>query len=162
MSTARETNEEKKDQVKETNVTAGLKAAKNGRKKAGSTTVAKKTTRTKASTAKKTTKASSAKKNGLVSKATTRKTTTKRATTAKKTTRKTTGKTEFTDGMKKVHAFIQFAGKDIPVHEIIYDVLSRVDFDSCKDIVEIYIQPENGVAYYAVDGNGGEDFKVEI
>ncbi len=161
MSTAKETEVGKKEQVKEVKAATGAKTAKTGRKKAESATKTKKTTRTKASSAKKTTKGSSAKKTGTAAKAKTGKTTTKKATTTKKTTRKATGRKKTTDAGKNINVVIQFAGNDISVNKIVASV-SKAAYDSAKKEIGIFIQPDNGVAYYTVDGNGGDDFKVEI
>ena len=34
--------------------------------------------------------------------------------------------------------------------------------DAAIKKIDLYIKPEEGVAYYVVDGEGSEDFKVEL
>ena len=71
--------------------------------------------------------------------------------TKAKTTKTTKAKAKETT----VNAVIQFSGKDTAVNNLVEAVKAAYKADGNEDAVEtveLYIQPENGVAYYVVNG----------
>lgn len=78
---------------------------------------------------------------------------------AKKTvTRKTAIKEEFV---------LEFDGKQVTEEEIIKNVKenwTKVQKNKIKDIksIKVFLQPENGCAYYTINGEGNDDYKVEL
>lgn len=101
-------------------------------------------------TAKKTTARKTTKKDAA-------ETAEKKETTAKKTTARRK--------KAKESVMVQFGGKEIVVKDVV-DAASKAFQEANEGVVietiELYIKPEEGVAYYAVNGNGSEDYKVEL
>ncbi len=80
-------------------------------------------------------------------------------TTEKETKAKTTETkaktTRTTKAKATVNAVIQFGGKNAAVNDLVEAVKAAYKADGNEDAVtsvELYIQPENGVAYYVVNG----------
>ena len=74
---------------------------------------------------------------------------TKVETKATKTAKTTKAKTE------EVNVTIEFAGKNTSVKEVVEAVKAAYKADGNTDAIEtvnVYVQPENGVAYYVVNG----------
>lgn len=64
----------------------------------------------------------------------------------------------------KATVTIQFQGKDYTDSELIEACKADYaanGFDDAIETLDIYVQPENGVAYYAVNGFGG-DKKIDL
>lgn len=64
-----------------------------------------------------------------------------------------------------VTAVVQIGGQEINVAEIADKALKAYKADhKRKSIAEfkVYVKPEEGVAYYTVNGEGSDDFKVEL
>lgn len=97
-------------------------------------------------------------------KTTTRKTTKKDdAETAEKET--TTKKTTTRRKKAKPTVMIQYAGKEIVAKDILEaatKAFQEANADVVIETIELYIKPEEGVAYYVVNGAGSEDYKVEL
>lgn len=123
------------------------KAATTATKTAATTTAA---TATKATTA--TTKA--AEKKPAEKKATAKKaTTTKKATTAKKATTTKKAATATTS------VFVQFRGNDFELIEAVKTAWADKTGSKVTDIktIEIYVKPEDGRAYYVINGVSEDD-----
>lgn len=126
--------EEKKPEVKA--VTPEVKAEK---EQASKKTTVKKTT-TKTATAKKTAV---------------------KTTAAKTTAAKTAAKTKTTvakTAEKKVNMFIQYQGSEFNSDGIVEKVKAAVTAETGKKTfktLDIYVKPEEGVAYYVVNGKPG-------
>ena len=78
---------------------------------------------------------------------------------AKKTTDKETKTTKTTKAAKAKEPVVtvefQFKGKNTAVNDLVETVKAAYKADGNEDAVtsvELYIQPENGVAYYVVNG----------
>lgn len=85
------------------------------------------------------------------------KNTTEKETKAKttETKAKTTRTTKTKAKEAAVNAVIQFGGKNTAVNDLVETVKAAYKADGNEDAVtsvELYIQPENGVAYYVVNG----------
>ena len=132
-----------------------------------STTTAKKTSTSKEKTAKKTStrKATTARKASASKAATTKKTSTraKKSTTKKATARKPTAKALLAKA--SIISNIEFQGRSITDKELaekaVKDYVAKTGNRTLKKL-ELFVQPENGVAYYAVDGEGGDQFQINI
>lgn len=67
----------------------------------------------------------------------------------------------------KEEFFLQFGGSEISQSDIMKKVKenwTKVQKKKIKDIktISVYLVPENGCAYYAVNGEGSDDYKVEL
>lgn len=65
----------------------------------------------------------------------------------------------------KASVYVEFAGKQI----VAKDVLAAAEKDFAAknkgvaiDTIDIYVKPEEGVAYYVVNGVGNDDYKVVL
>ena len=116
----------------------------------------KKVTEVKAAKAavRSTAKASTAKKAGSAK---------PKKATAKKTTRKPTAKALLAKATAVYN--IEFQGRSVTDKELaekaVKDFMSKTGKTSLKKI-ELFVQPENSVAYYAIDGEGGDQFQINI
>ena len=64
-----------------------------------------------------------------------------------------------------IKTILQFEGKDIDVSTVAVDALkSYKSGHKRKNVQEfiVYVKPEENAAYYTVNGEGNEDFKVEL
>lgn len=60
---------------------------------------------------------------------------------------------------------IQFQGKDIVAAELVEkakEAFALISPEVEIKTVDIYVKPEEGVAYYAVNGQGSADYKIEL
>lgn len=60
---------------------------------------------------------------------------------------------------------IQFQGKDIVAAQIVEkakEAFAQISPDVQIASLDVYVKPEEGVAYYAVNGEGSGDFKIEL
>lgn len=67
----------------------------------------------------------------------------------------------------KEEFFLQFGGDEVSQADVIKKVKenwTKVQKKKIKDIktISVYLQPENGCAYYVINGEGTEDYKVEL
>lgn len=67
----------------------------------------------------------------------------------------------------KEEFFLQFNGKEISQADVMKKVKenwTKVQKKKIKDIksVSIYMVPESGYAYYVINGEGGDDYRVEL
>lgn len=67
----------------------------------------------------------------------------------------------------KEELILQFGGNEISQADIIKKVKenwTKVQKNKIKDIktISVYLQPENGCAYYVINGEGADDYKVEL
>ena len=89
----------------------------------------------------------------------TKKTVEKKASAAKKTVKKVVKKETV------VTATVEFYGRSVLVSDIAAKATAayKASHDGAEiETLNLYIKPEEGVAYYVVDGEGSEDFKVEL
>lgn len=124
----------------------------------------------KKATVKKETKAARPVKSRSASKTTTKKATTtkaKKTTTKKSTTKKTSRKPTAKALLSKaaVSYSIEFQGRGISGKELaenaVKDYMKKTRKTALKKL-DLFVQPENSVAYYAVDGEGGDQFQINI
>ncbi len=88
----------------------------------------------------------------------------KTAAEPKPVTRKRTAKKE-TVKEPETAVTLQFAGLEYKVADIVASVKAAASETVPAgelSSIEIYVKPEEGVAYYTVNGDGGEDKKVEL
>ena len=78
----------------------------------------------------------------------------KKTTAAKKTTTKAATKTTTKKAAAKVEMFIEFAGVQVSVDEIIENV-KKVNGKDAKNYT-IYLKPEDSKAYFVADGEEKE------
>ena len=103
--------------------------------------------------------------------ATAKKTTEKVAETAKKASttvkkaaaKKAPAKKELSH--ENTSVTIEFAGRQVAAKEVV--AKAKAAFEAAHEGVEVktlelYIKPEENVAYYVVNGEGADDFKVEL
>lgn len=79
-------------------------------------------------------------------------------TAAKKTTAKASAKPVKAAADKKVNTFLQFGGHEYDVDEVIEKVKAAAAADTGKKTfksLDIYVKPEENVAYYVVNGKPG-------
>ena len=78
--------------------------------------------------------------------------------TKKAASKKATAETETT-------VTIQFQGKDIVAAQIVEkakEAFAQISPDVQIASLDVYVKPEEGVAYYAVNGEGSGDFTIEL
>lgn len=60
---------------------------------------------------------------------------------------------------------IEFAGKSVVAKDVL-EAATKAYAESHKDVeiksIDIYVKPEENVAYYVVNGEGSDDFRVEL
>ena len=109
----------------------------------------------KASTAKKTVKkaAEAAEAVAATAVAETKKATKKAAETVKKAT------------APEASVYVEFFGKQIAAKSVLEQALNAYKESHKKTTVktiEIYVKPEENAAYYVVNGEGSEDFRIDL
>lgn len=60
---------------------------------------------------------------------------------------------------------IQFKGKDIAAKDVLEaakNAYREANPDGAIKSIDLYVKPEENVAYYAVNGEGSEDFKISL
>ena len=60
--------------------------------------------------------------------------------------------------------FVEFGGKQVAMKSVL-DLATKAYKKNHKDeikSIEIYVKPNESVAYYVVNGEGGDDFKIEL
>jgi len=124
----------------------------------------------KAEAPKKTTrKTTTVKKEAAPKKAAEKKTAAakKEAETAEAAPKKTT--TRRTAARKaaapEVRVFVEYAGKQVVAKEVLaaaMESFKAANADTEIKTIEVYMKPEENVAYYVVNGVGSDDFKVEL
>ena len=66
----------------------------------------------------------------------------------------------------KTSVVVQFAGKEVTEKDLIAAVKKAYTKKGNKvgDIktIEIYVKPEESAAYYVVNGDGADDYKIEL
>lgn len=85
----------------------------------------------------------------------------KKAAAKKTTARKTAAKKAET----VTTVTIQFKGKDMVAAEIVEkakEAFAQLNPDVEIANLDVYVKPEDGVAYYAVNGEGSGDYKIEL
>ncbi len=92
----------------------------------------------------------------------------KKGSTSKKETEKKAAAPRKTSAKKtepKAEIFIEYAGRQISGKEILEaarrDYLSKSK-DTAVKTLELYIKPEEHIAYYTVNGEGSDEYKVEL
>lgn len=106
----------------------------------------------------------------VAKKATTKSTTEKKAATTKKAAAKTTAATEAKTVKKSAKAaevMLQYGGKQISFDDIqakVKDAWKNQFKMKVKDFVnvQIYIKPEDGKAYFVVNGDANAEYFVEL
>lgn len=60
---------------------------------------------------------------------------------------------------------VQFQGRDIVTAQVV-EAATKAFAEANPDVeiktIDVYVKPEENVAYYAVNGEGSEDYKVEL
>ena len=80
----------------------------------------------------------------------------------KKTTPRRTAKNE---AAPEVTVFVEYAGKQVVAKEVLAAAIENfkaANADTEIKTVEVYMKPEENVAYYVVNGVGSDDFKVAL
>lgn len=94
-----------------------------------------------------------------------KKTTRKKAETAEAAPKKTARKTTKKAAQPEASVTIQYAGKEIVAKEVL-EAATKAFQEANEGVaienIQIYIKPEEGVAYYAVNGIGNDDYKVVL
>jgi uncharacterized protein YhfF len=60
---------------------------------------------------------------------------------------------------------IQFQGKEITAVQVVEAAkaaFTEANPDAEIKTMDVYVKPEEGVAYYAVNGEGSGDYKIEL
>ena len=60
---------------------------------------------------------------------------------------------------------VEFAGRQMAITDIAAKAeaaFKAAHADAEVETIDVYVKPEEGVAYYVVNGQGGDDFKVEL
>lgn len=87
--------------------------------------------------------------------------------TVKETVKKAPARRATKKAAAKVESkvFVQFEGNQVDISDIAAKAAKAYQEDH-KDVVikslEVYVKPEENVAYYVVNGEGSEDFKVAL
>lgn len=81
---------------------------------------------------------------------------------APKKTRKTAAKKV----AAKVNLYVQYAGKEILTEELVEKAkavyVAAGNQESDIQTIDVYVKPEDNAAYFAVNGIGADEFKVEL
>ncbi len=88
--------------------------------------------------------------------------TTEEAAPKKTTTRKTAAKKA---AAPEVTVFVEYAGKQVVAKEVLAAAIESykaANADTEIKTIEVYMKPEENVAYYVVNGVGSDAFKVEL
>lgn len=84
------------------------------------------------------------------------------AAEAPKKTRKTVAKKT----AAKVNLYVQYAGKEILTEELVEKAkavyVAAGNQESDIQTIDVYVKPEDNAAYFAVNGIGADEFKVEL
>lgn len=84
------------------------------------------------------------------------------AAPAPKKTRKTAAK----KAAAKVNLYVQYAGKEILTEELVEKAkavyVAAGNQESDIQTMDVYVKPEDNAAYFAVNGIGADEFKVEL
>lgn len=60
---------------------------------------------------------------------------------------------------------VQFQGRSIVTAQVV-EAAAKAFAETNPDVeiktIDVYVKPEENVAYYAVNGEGSEDYKVEL
>lgn len=78
----------------------------------------------------------------------------------KETKKKTTKKAD-----PKAAVIIEYGGRQIVAKEVLKSAtkaFKKLKKDVTIKTIEIYVKPEEGVAYYVVNGEGSDEYKVEL
>lgn len=98
-------------------------------------------------------------------KAAPKKTTAKKTTTRKTTAKKTESKKAAAKEAAKTTVVVEFYGKQVNTADIVAKA-EKAYKDSHKDAdiktLDVYVKPEEDAAYYVVNGEGSDDFKVSL
>ncbi len=91
----------------------------------------------------------------------------KKAEATKATQKKPTApkKTAAKKAEPQATIMIQFAGKEIAAKDILAqakEAFTKANKDTEIKTIEIYVKPEEHAAYYVVNGQGSDDYKVEL
>lgn len=104
-----------------------------------------------------------AEKKPAAKKETVKKETVKKAAAPKKETAKKAPAAKKAEPAAKV--VIEYAGKSVVAKDVL-DAATKAYAASHKGVaiknIDIYVKPEEGVAYYVVNGEGSDDFKVVL
>lgn len=121
---------------------------------------AKTETKKAAATAKTETKKAEASVKAAPKKTAAKKTTTRRTAAKKTETKKAAAKEE-----AKTTVVVEFYGKQVNTADIVAKA-EKAYTDAHKDAeiktLEVYVKPEEDAAYYVVNGEGSDDFKVSL
>lgn len=66
---------------------------------------------------------------------------------------------------KQANVYIQFAGREIAAKDILEaakNAFAQANEGVAIETIELYVKPEEGAAYYVVNGVGGDDKKIEL
>ncbi len=85
-------------------------------------------------------------------------------TAAKKPAAKKTAAKKTTAKKAEVKAAltIEFAGQQFSADEIVKKATAAAEAQGEVKTLEIYVKPEENAAYYVVNGEGSDDYKVEL
>lgn len=79
--------------------------------------------------------------------------------------RKAPVKKEVKPAETEASVYVQYAGKQIAAKEILEAAKAayvKAHKDTEVKTIEIYVKPEEAVAYYVVNGEGSDDYKIEL
>lgn len=79
--------------------------------------------------------------------------------------RKAPVKKEVKPAETEATVYVQYAGKQIAAKEILEAAKAayvKEHKDTEVKTIEIYVKPEEAVAYYVVNGEGSDDYKIEL
>lgn len=89
------------------------------------------------------------------------KTEAKKPAARKTAARKTTAKKEV-----KAQVFVQYLGKEISADSLVEEAKKAFTAAGHKEseieTISVYIKPEENAAYYAVNGTGSEEYKIQL
>ena len=66
---------------------------------------------------------------------------------------------------KQANVYIQFAGQEVAAKDILEaakKAFAEANEGVAIETIELYVKPEEGAAYYVVNGVGGDDMKIEL
>ncbi len=95
----------------------------------------------------------------------TRKTTRKAAAETAEEKETTAKKTTIRRKKSKDKVVVQFGGKEIDVKDLVEaatKAFKEANEGVAVETVDLYIKPEEGAAYYAVNGIGSDSYKIEL
>lgn len=79
----------------------------------------------------------------------------------KKVVRKTVRKTVAKKAETKTSVYVEFFGKQISTSAIVEQIKNQ-NSDKKIETLDVYVKPEENAAYYVINGEGSDSYKIDL